>query len=244
MTFLVVGASAGLGRALAEELARSHQSLVLASSDLRDTTATATDLQLRHGIRAIPVRLDLAEESTSFAAMDAALAELSPLLGIAIAAGATSSGDMPGASSGEFDALVRTNFGAPCQIIDRYLHRLRDANRGIIVGFGSVAATRGRSRNAAYAASKRALDSYYESLRHSLSNTSVLVQFYIVGYLDTNLSFGQTTRLPRADPRMLAKKVVRRSGLDFGRSYFPAFWRPVCGIVRWLPYSVFRRLTF
>src|SRR5512140_1093028 len=45
--WIVVGASAGLGRALATELARRGESLLLAASDHRDLAAVASDLRFR-----------------------------------------------------------------------------------------------------------------------------------------------------------------------------------------------------
>ena len=45
------------------------------------------------------------------------------------------------------------------------------------VAWGSVAAVRGRRRNVAYSAAKRALQSFFESLRHACVGSSVTVQF-------------------------------------------------------------------
>ena len=63
-----------------------------------------------------------------------------------------------------------------------------------------------------YAASKRALQTWFEGLRHACAGTPVRVRFYVLGYLDTNLAFGRRTLLPRADPARLAARVVREPG--------------------------------
>jgi NAD(P)-dependent dehydrogenase (short-subunit alcohol dehydrogenase family) len=105
-------------------------------------------------------------------------------------------------------------------------------------------AARGRTRNAAYAAAKRALDAYFESLRHALAGTGVVVQFYVLGYLDTHLAFAHDTPLPRAAPDACAERVFRRRAVDFGRAYYPAYWRPLTAVLRLLPWFVFRRLSF
>jgi short-subunit dehydrogenase len=114
----------------------------------------------------------------------------------------------------------------------------------LIVGFGSIAAVRGRTRNAAYSAAKRALASYFESVRHALRDTPVHVQFYVLGYLDTNLAFAQDTKLPRASPAKCAEHVFRRRHADAGVTYYPHYWRPICAVLRLLPWSVFRKLSF
>jgi short-subunit dehydrogenase len=89
-----------------------------------------------------------------------------------------------------------------------------------------------------YSAAKRALHSYFESLRHALSERGIRVQFYVAGFLDTNLAYGVRTPLPKADPRRLADEVVRQLGKDIGVRYFPAWWRPICAALRVAPWWV------
>jgi len=84
---------------------------------------------------------------------------------------------------------------------------------------------------------KRALDSYFESLRHALSGSNVIAQYYVLGYLDTNLAFAENTPLPRASPRRLAEVVFDRRQRDFGRTFYPRFWYPLCLLLRLLPCS-------
>lgn len=244
MTYLIIGGSSGLGRALADRFAGAGHALVLISSDLRDTHALAADLNLRYRVPVVPVLLDLKAAPISFAGIDSVLSDLPPLAGLLLPAGMNRLDDRPGQSREGFDALTRVNYTALCQFIDHYLPRLRLASAGLIVGFGSVAATRGRTRNAAYSAAKRALGSYFESLRHSLVKSNILVQFYVLGYLDTNLAFGQSTLMPRAAPERLANTVYQKRFKDFGVAYYPRLWYPVCILLRALPWFMFRRLSF
>lgn len=243
-TCLVVGGSSGLGRALAERFAAAGHPLVLVSSDARDTQAVASDLALRHRVPVRTVALDLAAPAIPLAEIDDALNALPPLAGVLLAAGMNRADDAPGQPPEVFAALTNANHTNLCGIVDHCLPRLARAGDGFVVGFGSIAATRGRSRNAAYAAAKRALQSYFESLRHALAGSGVVVQFYVVGYLDTNLAFGQKTALPRASPLRFADVVYRRRRRDFGVGYHPRFWRAICTILRALPWFVFRRLSF
>lgn len=243
-TCLVVGGSSGLGRCLAERFAAAGHALVLVSSDARDTQAVAADLALRHRVAVRTVALDLAAPEIPLAAIDVALDALPPLTGVLLAAGMNRADDVPGQPPDAFAALTNANHANLCRIVDHCLPRLARSAEGLIVGFGSIAATRGRTRNAAYSAAKRALQSYFESLRHALAGSAVVVQFYVVGYLDTNLAFGQRTALPRASPRRFADVVYRRRRRDFGVGYHPRFWRPICIVLRALPWFVFRRLSF
>jgi short-subunit dehydrogenase len=142
------------------------------------------------------------------------------------------------------ERLVRTNFLSVTAVVASLLPELRKRPRASIVGFGSVAATRGRGANLVYAASKRALQTYFEGLRHACAGTPVEVCFYVLGYLDTNLAFGRRTLLPRADPSRLAARVVRDMGRRGGVVYYPPAWRLVCAVLPLLPFVVFKRLKF
>jgi NAD(P)-dependent dehydrogenase (short-subunit alcohol dehydrogenase family) len=115
---------------------------------------------------------------------------------------------------------------------------------GVVVGFGSIAECRSRTRNAAYAAAKRALAAYLDSVRHRLAPSGARVQYYVLGYIDTGAAFGHRTLLPKASPRAVAERVFRRVSRDCGRTYYPPYWRPVCLALRLLPFALFRRLSF
>jgi uncharacterized protein len=56
---VVIGASAGVGRAIADQLGRLGTDLVIAARDDRDLTALASDLRIRHGVEVAAVPLDL-----------------------------------------------------------------------------------------------------------------------------------------------------------------------------------------
>jgi short-subunit dehydrogenase len=243
-TYLIVGGSSGLGRALAERFARSGHALVLVSSDQRDTEALAADLALRYEAKVATVSLDLADPTVDFRDIDFALCKLPPLAGVLLPAGMNRGDDYPGQSQKAFDDVTTANYTSLCRVINYYLPRLRAGSAGLIVGFGSVAATRGRTRNAAYSAAKRALQTYFESLSHACSASSIQIQFYVLGYLDTNLAFDQRTLLPKASPAVLADAIYQRRSISERVKYFPGFWYPLCMLVRAMPWFLFRRLSF
>jgi short-subunit dehydrogenase len=240
LSYLIVGASTGLGRALAEEYAGAGNDLVLISRDQRDIEPLAAHLRIRFGIVAIPLAADLASDNQYLLGVEQALAQVSSLRGLLLPVGASDPDDQVGLSGDLMMQLVYVNFLNPCRLLNALLPRLRG---GEVVGFGSVAAIRGRTRNATYAASKRALMTYFESLRHSAGATGISVRFYVPGYLDTNLAFAQKLPFRAADPRRLARLVRADTGLTCTR-YFPAYWSFIVALVALLPWSVYRRLKF
>jgi short-subunit dehydrogenase len=244
VTYVVLGASAGLGRALADRFAAAGHHLVLVASDARDLAAVASDLTLRYRVRVATVAADLAADDGYLERVAAAADALGGPDGLLFPVGAGAPGDDGSLDGAAAARLVQVNFLAIAAAIARFLPVLRRRPRAVVVGFGSVAAARGRGANVVYAASKRALESFFESVRHACAGSTVTVQFYVLGYLDTNLAFGVRTPLPRADPRRLSERVLRGLGRDVGVVYYPAFWRPLCALLRRVPWVVFRRLRF
>jgi short-subunit dehydrogenase len=237
---VVVGASAGLGRALAEALAAAGHDLALVSSDARDLEALASDLRIRHGVAVVSLALDLGREPGPRGALRGAVAELGGVDALLLPAGWTAPIDEVALDPSVAERLLRTNFLSIASLVSELLPLLRAGSS--IVGFGSVAAVRGRARNVVYAASKRALQTYFEGLRHACSGTGVRVAFYVLGYLDTSLAFGRPTPLPRADPRRLASRVVRELGTREGVVYHPRAWRLLSAALPLVPFTLFRRL--
>jgi NAD(P)-dependent dehydrogenase (short-subunit alcohol dehydrogenase family) len=242
VTAVVVGASAGLGRALAEALAAAGHDLVLVSSDARDLEATASDLRIRRGLRVVGVPLDLGGELVGLERLSQAVRDLGGADALLLPIGWTAPSDDITTGADVAARLVRTNLLSVVAVVGELLPELRRRPRASIVGFGSVAAVRGRGANMVYAASKRALETWFEGLRHACAGTPVRVSFYVLGFLDTSLAFGRRTPLPRADPAKLAARVVRDLGRSEGVVYHPRAWRIVSLVLPMLPFVLYKRL--
>jgi hypothetical protein len=242
MTYVVIGAPSGVGRYVAESLAAAGEDLVLVSRDKRDSTAQAADLFYRYNIRAKAVALDLGEHRPEFLDFDRALESLGNVNGIVITVGGGLENDSIGGLEACADAIMTVNFLSVCLCIEHVLPRIRHGREPVIVGIGSIAACRGRSRNVIYSAAKRALLSYFESLRHAVDGWGVRVQFYQLGYVDTNLAFGQRLLLPAASPRSVGRKIANNLKHGSGVFFYPRFWYVVCLLLRALPWPVFRRM--
>lgn len=242
MSYVIVGASAGLGRALAQRLAQNGHSLVIIAQDARDLDAMAADLSLRFGVRCAVLAGDLAEPEVMSKRLTAVLQDWVDLEGFLFASGWATDADDIELAPNQARRLLDVNLTSAIMLVEAVLPRLRAQRRGVIVGFGSIAASRGRSVNMVYAAAKRGLESYFESLRHALTSEGIRVQFYVIGFLDTNMSFDLQTPLPKASPERLADRVVGRLDREFGKSYFPAWWAPLCLALKVVPWSIMRRL--
>jgi short-subunit dehydrogenase len=138
-TAVIVGASSGLGRALAADLARRGHALLLVASDARDLQAIAADLELRFDADVATLALDLAREPGPGARILASLVSMPPLSALLLAAGVSCDDDDFSLSAARIGELLSINLHAPHAIVHALLPTLREA-RGTIVLFGSIAA--------------------------------------------------------------------------------------------------------
>lgn len=241
-TAIVVGASSGLGRALATELAARGYALLLVASDRRDLDALGANLNLVHGTAVRSLALDLAREADPGARIVATLDGMPPTSALLLPIGQSREDDDLSLGAARIGELLAVNLHAPLAILHALLPRLLES-RGSVVLFGSVAAIRGRGRNVVYAGAKRALVSLYESLRQRYRPRELRVQFYELGFMATNLTYGMKLPLPVAEPDDVARVVVRglQRRASFRRSV-PRWWTLVRWIVRALPWTMYRRM--
>lgn len=241
MTAIVVGASSGLGRALAEELARRGQALLLVASDAPDLEALAADLKLRHAVAVQWLALDLAREPDPGRRIAQALDQAAPLDALLLVAGFSRDDDDFSLAAGAIGELVAINLHAPLAITHTLLPRLL-ATGGTLVLAGSIAATRGRGRNVVYAAAKRGLVSLYESLRQRYRERELRVQLYQLGFLASNLSYGRRLPLSALDTRRAAYLIAGNLRKRSGCRSLPRRFGLIALALRALPLPLYRRL--
>lgn len=245
MTFIIVGASAGLGRALAEKFASEKNDLILISSHLRDLIPLKSDLEIRFKVTIIPVEISFKKLPIDLTEITNSLSHLSPLEGILLPIGYSDEADSIGVNESTVVELFNTNLISECIFINNFIGILKE-RRSTIIGFGSVAAIRGRSRNIIYSAAKRGLESFFESLRHATQNSKIIVQFYVLGYLDTNLSFNDNNVIffKRENVDKLASIVYSNRFKDFGTTTYPSKWKIIKKLLPIIPWRIFKKINF
>jgi short-subunit dehydrogenase len=241
---VIVGASAGLGRALADELASRGHDLLLVASDSRDLVALESDLKLRFNrrVESLTADISLLEPATLLSA-SAALGKIDALY---VIAGTFLDDEMPPILDEQLRRLIEVNFKAPLRIINSFLPEL-ERNGALICVVTSIAVSRPRANSAVYAASKAGLDFYTRALAHKLAGSNCSVHLYRAGYLRTAMTAGKQLMLPALDPAAAASKIVARAARDHGRGAFkvwfiPGWWRLVMLVYKSLPWALYKRI--
>lgn len=244
MRALIVGASAGVGRALCEALAQRGAALMLVASDARDLDALAAHLRLVYRVEVQTVAADAVRVAECVEQVGKAAAAFGAIDSLYFPIGASRAEDRGLLGMEQASAILNSNLTVVIGLTSRFLPQLLELPQARIVGFSSIAAIRGRKANVVYSAAKRGLESYFESLRHLTAATGVRVQLYRLGYVATQQSFGQRLLFPSVTPQQVAQEVVRKLDKDIGKVFFPRYWALIALAVSWVPWPIYKKLDF
>ncbi|MEQ8818853.1 MAG: SDR family NAD(P)-dependent oxidoreductase [Sumerlaeia bacterium] len=243
---LIVGASSGMGEALAHRLAGAgwRVALVARREDELRRIADAINAKATEKPQAFVYPHDATDLLTIPKTFDTIAEELGGL-DLAIYA----AGIMPAVGPSEYNAekdrqIVEVNLIGAMGWMNEAADLFARLRRGTVVGLGSVSGDRGRKGNPAYAASKAGFHCYLESLRNRLDEHGVNVITIKPGPVDTPM----TRSLGKAMPFLIsadeaARQIVRAvEKKKNGEVYVPGRWRPIMGIIKAIPSPIFRRL--
>ena len=194
---VVTGATAGIGREFAEQLARRGHDLLLVARDRDRLTEAAASLASRLGVEteAFPADLTRDEDVTRLAEKIAA----SPRLAILVNnAGFGTRGRLAEVDSGTQAAMVRLHTLAPLRLTQAAVPVMLRNRAGAVVNVSSVASFVFSAGNANYCATKAYLTTFSEGLAAELAGTGVQAQALCPGFTRTEFHsrMAEPDRLP------------------------------------------------
>ncbi len=238
---LIIGASSGIGAALAQALARPGRTLALVARRHEALAMVAEQVRALGG-QAIPLACDVTDDQQVEFTWNQ-LRSLLPGLDTVVYC----SGIMPDVGPDEFDSvkdrvIVETNLIGAMAWLNRAATLFLSLGRGTLCAVGSVAGDRGRRPGPAYGASKAALHTYMESLYNRLYVRGIRVVTIKPGPIDTPMARGKAKgALFPVD--LAAKRIARAIERGEREVYVPAKWAWIMGVIRLIPPTVFRRLS-
>jgi len=243
MNYLIIGASSGLGRELAYTFAESNNNLIISSRDAKDLNAIKSDLENKYKIKVKILPLDFSSTDNINSVLLSDKDLLETIDGVLFPVGSMLENDGADLDIKDSHSILQSNFLSITYTISKLTKYLNKKEDAFVVGFGSVSGYLGRKLNTNYAASKRALESYFESLAFKNKETKLKIQFYILGYIETNLSFGKNLNLPKGSPSRLAKIVYKNRKAKFKKKHFPLWWAPITLILKAIPINILLKIS-
>jgi NAD(P)-dependent dehydrogenase (short-subunit alcohol dehydrogenase family) len=159
-TWLIIGASRGLGRAFAEAALDAGDAVAAASR----TPAALADLVAAHPGRAFPLELDVTDRAATFAVSDEAAAALGRLDVVVNCAGYGLHAPVEETTEEEARAQMETNFFGALWVAQAVMPHLRRAGTGHLIQISSAAGGVAFPLVGLYCASKYALEGLTEAV--------------------------------------------------------------------------------
>ena len=183
---IVTGAGRGIGRAIAEALAREGAAVVLAARTRQQLAEVAAAVKSGGG-RALAVPTDVTLDAAVDALVEQTVAELGRVDLLVTAAGVASFGPVAGSKPADWDAMLAVNLRAVMVTCRAVLPIMFHQHRGTILNVASVAAQRFIPGSAAYAATKAGVVVWSRVLREEVRAEGVRVGVLVPGAVDTSL---------------------------------------------------------
>ncbi|MGP8090635.1 MAG: SDR family NAD(P)-dependent oxidoreductase [Syntrophobacteraceae bacterium] len=229
-TAVIIGASSGIGQALAVELGREGWRLALAARRMDLLEKIAADC----GPGTLVRRVDLMEGEKTSAAIESLLDELGTVDLFIISAG-TGHINPELQWAPDRDMLLVNVTGFVC-LAQAAMHHFFRQGHGHLVGISSIAALRGSGGGAAYAAAKAFQSIYLDGLRDLAGRRKVPITVTEAqpGFVDTPMIKGVRT-FWLASPELAAHQILRAVRRRAKHAYIPRRWAIVAWLLRLLP---------
>ena len=234
-TYWLIGASEGLGAALAEQLSRVGVKVILSARNEDRLRALADSLPGQ--ARVLP--LDVQDS----AAVKAAAEEVGDIDGMIFLAGAYWPFGAKDWNDEQAETMADVNFGGAMRAVGAVLPRMQARDHGHIVLTGSLTAYGGLPGAAPYVATKAGIMSLAESLRCDLHKTGVKVQLLNPGYIRTRLTDKNDFRMPGImEPEDAARICFEHMNSDSFSRAFPTWFSFIFRGARFLPGWLYFRI--
>jgi short-subunit dehydrogenase len=227
---LITGASSGIGRALAIELARQGVDLLLVARREDRLAEVAAEVR-KLGRRGVIVAGDVTDPAVRRRALDAAPDELGGLDILVNNAGVAAHGRFANADAGRLRPIMELNFFAAVELTREALPLLKAGVKPVVVNIGSILGYRGAPHKSEYSASKFALNGFSEAIRPEFARMGIDVLVATVGPTDTehfDTLLEDCGEMPWGNPRRKPADAVARSivrAIERGRHEVFTHWR-------------------
>mgnify|MGYP005849662133 CR=1 FL=1 len=242
---IIVGASAGLGAALARKLSREGYALALLGRSKDRLESLGNEINASGG-HARAYTHDASEYRKVPDLLRKVVAELGGLDLIVYVAGV----NLPPGGMDKYNfendrKMVEVNLIGAMAWLTPVAEMFQSAKAGQIVGISSVAGDRGRVGNPGYNTSKAGLTTYLEALRNRLTRHGVNVLTVKPGFMTTEMLKAAQGATPFAiPPEKAAEDIWKAMKKRKQVVYTASIWRWIMLAIQHTPSFIFRKLTF
>ncbi|MPZ77609.1 MAG: SDR family oxidoreductase [Deltaproteobacteria bacterium] len=243
---LITGASSGIGKRLAIDLAARGAVIIACARSPDRLEAALTEIR-RTSPRSTAIRCDVGSRDQARAMVGKVLGDFGAIDILINNAGVGMRKPFVETPLDTLEQIMRTNYLGAVYCTHAVLPSMIARGRGHIVNISSVAGHIGTLNMAGYCASKFALNGFSESLYHELKPRGIHVSLVCPGPVKTdfNRSFADTTpKSPKSmtiSPESVSKTVIRAIEKNRFEVITPRSLALICAFKRFMP-GLFRAL--
>jgi 3-oxoacyl-[acyl-carrier protein] reductase len=186
---LVTGASRGIGRAIAEHLARAGATVIGTATTQEGADAIGQRLS-ESGARGRGAVLDVADAASAEALIEAIGKEYGKLSILVNNAGITRDTLAMRMKDDDWAAVIETNLTSVFRLSRGVLRGMMKAKHGRIINITSVVGASGNAGQANYAAAKAGVAGMTRALARELGSRNITVNCVAPGFIDTDMTRG------------------------------------------------------
>ena len=244
MKVVMLGATRGIGRALAREFAAKGDAIHVLARNPDDGAKCAEDLKTRGASAASSSTCDLMNPDGFPAAFDEADRALGGFDTVVLSAGLFGTQDELANDRARAAAVLTANYTNSVLFCEEARVRLLTRGGGRLIAFSSVAGERGRKPVVLYGSTKAGLSAYLEGLDHLYRAQGLIVTTVKPGFVRTAMT--QNLKEPpfAGDPDDVARTVHAAILRGAPVVYAPPIWALVMLVIRALPRAVMRAAKF
>jgi short-subunit dehydrogenase len=240
-TVLILGGRSEIGIELAVRLA-AGASVVLAARNA-DRLGEQTAAILAAGAVAVSTREFDADDVESHGPLVASIiAEHGPIDTAVLAFGILGDQGRAEVDAAHAVAVVHTDYVAQVSLLTHLAAAMRQANRGTLVVFSSIAGARVRRANYVYGSAKAGLDGFASGLADALHGTGVRLLIVRPGFVIGRMTEGMTPAPLSSTPSQVAAATARALAKGRRTVWIPWALGPASTMMRLLPQFVWRRM--
>jgi short-subunit dehydrogenase len=242
---IIVGASSGIGAALARQLANEGYTLALLARRTDLLSTLCDEINASAGKHcALPYTHDVTDYDAVPGLLRKIVADLGGLDLFIYNPGISFPSGMKHYEFEKDRRVTEVNYLGALAWLNPVATMFHGLQAGQIVGISSVAGERGRVGNPSYNASKAALNCYLESLRNRLTRRGVHVLTVKPGYVQTDMTVGLKKPLFTIPAERAAADICKAIRRRRQVIYTAPIWQLVMFVIRNIPSIIFRRLSF